>query len=86
MRFPASGGSFIGKDQMADYLESYAQRFALPVRTGVRVERLDDEAKMLTVLRKTIPKMSPAALAIAGDASVPPRAAALLAKALAEPA
>jgi hypothetical protein len=50
------------------------------------VERLDDEAKMLDVLRKTIPKMSPAALALAGDAHVPPRAAALLARALQPPA
>ena len=26
------------KDQMADYLESYAERFALPVRTGIHVD------------------------------------------------
>ena len=30
----------VTKDQMADYLEAYAQRFALPVRLGVRVTRL----------------------------------------------
>ena len=40
MRFPARGDSFITKDQMADYLEAYASRFALPVRTGTRVDRL----------------------------------------------
>ena len=40
MRFPASAGTFIGKDQMADYLESYAGRFELPVYNGVRVTRL----------------------------------------------
>ena len=28
------------RDEMADYLEQYATRFALPVRTGVRVERV----------------------------------------------
>src|SRR5262249_11865092 len=28
------------RDEMADYLESYARRFQLPVRNGVRVERL----------------------------------------------
>jgi len=39
-RFPARGWSFPTKDEMADYLEAYARRFALPVRTGVRVERL----------------------------------------------
>jgi putative flavoprotein involved in K+ transport len=40
MRFPARGGSFVTKDEMADYLEAYADRFALPVRTGTRVDRL----------------------------------------------
>ncbi len=40
MRFPASGGSFITKDQMADYLEAYATRFQLPVRVNTRVECL----------------------------------------------
>jgi len=28
------------KDEMADYLESYARHFSLPVRTGVRTQRL----------------------------------------------
>jgi putative flavoprotein involved in K+ transport len=40
MPFPAPTGSFPHKNQMADYLESYAARFALPVRTGVRVTRV----------------------------------------------
>jgi putative flavoprotein involved in K+ transport len=40
MRFPAPPNSFPTKDQMADYLEAYAARFALPVRTRTRVERL----------------------------------------------
>jgi len=40
MKFPAPAFSFPTKDEMADYLEAYAQRFQLPVRTGVRVERL----------------------------------------------
>lgn len=39
-RHPGPGDAFITKDQMADYLESYARRFDLPVRNGVRVERL----------------------------------------------
>ncbi len=38
--FPAPGDAFPTKDEMADYLEAYARRFALPVRSGVRVERL----------------------------------------------
>lgn len=40
LRFPAPGVSFPTKDEMADYLESYAARFDLPVRTGVRVDGL----------------------------------------------
>ncbi|MGH7445950.1 MAG: flavin-containing monooxygenase [Longimicrobiales bacterium] len=40
MRFPASAWTYPTKDEMADYLEAYAARFALPVRTGVRVDRL----------------------------------------------
>ncbi len=40
MRFPASGGSFVTKDEMADYLQAYAERFDLPVRTSTRVDRL----------------------------------------------
>ena len=41
MPFPAPGRSFPTKDEMADYLEAYAMRFALPVHTGARVERVE---------------------------------------------
>ena len=40
MPFPAPANSFITKDEMANYLEQYAAEFALPVRNGVRVQRL----------------------------------------------
>jgi putative flavoprotein involved in K+ transport len=40
MAFPAPAHSFPSKDQVADYLEAYAAHFDLPVRTGVRVDRL----------------------------------------------
>ena len=40
MPFPAPSQSFPTKDAMADYLESYAAHFRLPVRNGMRVERL----------------------------------------------
>jgi len=40
MKFPAPAFSFPTKDEMADYLETYARTFQLPVRTGVRVERV----------------------------------------------
>ena len=38
MPLPAPRWSFPTKDEMADYLESYAERFELPVRTGVKVD------------------------------------------------
>ncbi len=34
---------FPSKDEMADYLQSYAERFEIPVETGVRVQRLSRE-------------------------------------------
>lgn len=40
MPFPAAKHSFPTGDEMADYLEEYATRFELPVRTGVRVDAL----------------------------------------------
>lgn len=40
MKFPAPSFSFPTKDDMADYLEAYARRFELPIRNGVRVDRL----------------------------------------------
>ncbi len=41
MPFPLPGHVFPTGHQMGDYLESYAQRFKLPVRTGVKVEALE---------------------------------------------
>jgi putative flavoprotein involved in K+ transport len=40
MPFPGPGHSFSTKDEVGDYLEAYAARFQLPVRTSVRVDRL----------------------------------------------
>ena len=39
-RFPLPDGSFPTKDDVADYLEEYASRFELPVRTDTRVDRV----------------------------------------------
>src|SRR5215213_8750096 len=47
--FPADDWSFSTKDEMADYLEAYAARFDLPVRTGVRVERLSRDGDRFAV-------------------------------------
>jgi putative flavoprotein involved in K+ transport len=41
MPFPAPGRSFPTGLEMADYLESYAERFGLPVRNRVRVDALE---------------------------------------------
>jgi len=40
MPFPGMPHAFPTKDEVADYLEAYEARFELPVRTGVRVDRL----------------------------------------------
>src|SRR3972149_3113335 len=40
MAFPARPGSFPAKDEVADYLTEYVERFSLPVRNGVRVSQL----------------------------------------------
>ena len=48
-RFPAPAVSFPTKDEMADYLEAYAARFELPVRTGVEVDGLSREGDRLII-------------------------------------
>jgi putative flavoprotein involved in K+ transport len=40
MAFPADPWHFPGKDEVADYLETYARELALPVRLSTRVSRL----------------------------------------------
>jgi putative flavoprotein involved in K+ transport len=40
MPFPGLSSAYPTKDETADYLAAYARRFELPVRTGVRVDRL----------------------------------------------
>src|SRR5437764_6771555 len=49
MPFPAAAHAFPTKDEMADYLEAYATRFKLPVRTGVKVDRLSKRGDMFVV-------------------------------------
>lgn len=43
MRFPAPPHYFPSKDEMADFLESYADTFGLQVRSGVIVDKLTRE-------------------------------------------
>jgi len=49
MRFPAPRWAFPTKDEMGDYLESYAERFELPTRTGVSVERVSRDGDRYVV-------------------------------------
>ncbi|HET7869228.1 MAG TPA: NAD(P)-binding domain-containing protein [Actinomycetota bacterium] len=49
-RFPASKWTFPTKDEMADYLEAYAERFDLPVRSGVSVNGLSRDGDRYVVV------------------------------------
>jgi putative flavoprotein involved in K+ transport len=49
MRYPAPGWSFPTKDEMGDYLEAYAERFELPARTGVKVDRVSQDGDRYVV-------------------------------------
>src|SRR5215475_4614003 len=40
LAFPGAGDSYPTKQQMADYLQSYAERFRLPVSNNMRVEKV----------------------------------------------
>ena len=40
MAFPAAPDTYAGKDEVADFLKAYAERFDLPVRLGTTVRRL----------------------------------------------
>jgi putative flavoprotein involved in K+ transport len=47
--FPGSPWSFPTKDELGDYLEAYAKRFDLPVRTSVRVDGVSREGNRYVV-------------------------------------
>jgi putative flavoprotein involved in K+ transport len=49
-RFPARGSYMPTKDEIADYLEAYASRFDLPVRTGVRVDLVTRQGSRFVVI------------------------------------
>jgi putative flavoprotein involved in K+ transport len=48
--FPGRGDAFLTKDEVADYLESYAQRFHLPVKNGVKVDSLSKEGQRFVTI------------------------------------
>jgi putative flavoprotein involved in K+ transport len=41
MPFPAAPGTYPSKDDVAEYLQAYAQRFDIPVLSGARVEKVE---------------------------------------------
>jgi putative flavoprotein involved in K+ transport len=45
LSFPGRGDAFLTKDQVADYLQNYAERFRLPVTNGVKVDSLSKEGQ-----------------------------------------
>lgn len=49
MPYPASPAYFPTKDEMADFLEAYAERFRLPVRTSSPVDELTQEGGRFVV-------------------------------------
>lgn len=49
MPFPGAAFAYPTKDAMADYLESYAARFKLPVKLGVRVDKLSKQGARFVV-------------------------------------
>jgi putative flavoprotein involved in K+ transport len=53
LRFPARGDSFPTKNAMADYLESYAKHFRLPVQTGIKIDRLSRQGERFVVTAGT---------------------------------
>jgi putative flavoprotein involved in K+ transport len=50
MPFPAPPHSFPTKDEMGDYLETYARRFRLPVELDLRVDRVSRQRQDLLVV------------------------------------
>jgi putative flavoprotein involved in K+ transport len=47
--FPASPDAIVTKDQVADYLESYAKRLDLPLRLGVRVTSMSRDGDVFVL-------------------------------------
>ena len=49
LRFPGGGAEYPTKDEFADYLETYAAHFELPVRSGARVDEVRKEGSTYIV-------------------------------------
>jgi hypothetical protein len=71
----------VGRDPLAQTFEDVVCLVFLQTQYDELTARLDDD-HMIAILRKTLPKMSPAALALADEALPSERGAALVARAL----
>lgn len=49
MAFPGNGNDFVSKDDVADFLETYAKEMELPVRLNTRVERLERNGDLFAI-------------------------------------
>src|SRR5262249_36763691 len=47
--FPGRGDAFPTKDDVADYLQSYAKHFQIPVRNGIKVDTLTKDGDRFVV-------------------------------------
>ena len=72
----------LGTDPRAQTFEDVVCLVFLQTQYDALIAKVDDDAKMIAVLRKTVPKMSPAGLALVGEALPSERGAALVAEAL----
>lgn len=77
---PLAGGEFPTKDQFADYLEAYARRFELPVRTGVSVTGLRSDPDGFDLATSAGPVRAGRVVVAGGSHTIPriPAAAASL--------
>jgi hypothetical protein len=72
----------LGSDPEAQTFEDVVCLVFLETQYDALIDRLGDDEKMVAVLRKTLPKMSGAAVALAPEALPSERGAALVARAL----
>jgi len=77
MRFPGRASRYPTKDDMADYLDAYAKRFALPVRNGTRIESLTREGGRFVIVASSGERFESANVIVATGAHSDPRVPAL---------
>jgi putative flavoprotein involved in K+ transport len=80
--FPAPAGTYPTKDQVADYLETYARTFELPMRLGTRVTRVRRSAGVF-VADTTTGRLAARQVVVATGAFISPHVPADLAAGLA---